>query len=136
MSCLNFSNAGIVDSALLGTPVWNSNSTLTSWIFQFQMPNKLDFYFLSLSNKYGLRGLAFVVDIGTCARNIFRQVYQIHIADMYHQAHGSFGLIGIGNVGNQVLTKPLVVSGLQNLANNAQDFKKSITGCAQILYLR
>ena len=64
-----------------------------------------------------------MVDIGTCARNIFRQVYQIHIADMYHQAHGSFGLIGIGNVGNQVLTKPLVVSGLQNLANNAQELR-------------
>ena len=40
---------------------------------------------------------------------------------MYHQAHVSFGLIGIGNVVNQVLTKPLVVSALQNLANNAQE---------------
>ena len=28
MSCLNFGNAGIVDSALFGTPVWNSNSTV------------------------------------------------------------------------------------------------------------
>ena len=32
-----------------------------------------------------------------------------------------FGMIHIGNVGNQVLPNPLVVSDLQNLPNNAQE---------------
>ena len=39
---------------------------------------------------------------------------------MHHQAHVYFGLIGIGNVGNQVLTKPLVISALQTSSKNAQ----------------
>ena len=40
---------------------------------------------------------------------------------MHHQAHVYFGLIGIANVGNQVLTNPLVISDLQNSSKNAQE---------------
>ena len=67
-------------------------------------------HFLSLSNKYGWVRLAFMVDTGTGAKNLFRQVDQIQIADMHHQAHGYFGLIGLGNVGNKVLPNPLILS--------------------------
>ena len=42
-----------------------------------------------------------MVDTGAGANKIFRQVYYIKIADMKHKAHGYFGLIGIGNVGNK-----------------------------------
>ena len=65
-----------------------------------------------------------MVDTGEGANNIFRQVYRIQITDMHHQVHGYFVLIVIGNLGNQVLTKPLVVSALQNLVKNAQEVKK------------
>ena len=61
-----------------------------------------------------------MVDTGAGSKNIFWEVDQIQIADIYHQAHGYFGLICIRNVVNKVLTNPLVVSALQNLANNAQ----------------
>ena len=40
---------------------------------------------------------------------------------MHHQAHGYFGLLGIGNIGNKVLSNPLVVSALQNFSNNLQE---------------
>ena len=59
-----------------------------------------------------------MVDTGACPNNVFRQVEKIQISDMHHQAHGYLGLLGIGNVGNQFLPKPLVVSSLQNLSNN------------------
>ena len=42
---------------------------------------------------------------------------------MHHQAHGYFGLLSIGNEVNTVLPNPLIVSALQNLANNPQDIK-------------
>ena len=40
---------------------------------------------------------------------------------MHHQEHGLFGLLGIVNVVNKILPNHLVVSALQNLANNAQE---------------
>ena len=40
---------------------------------------------------------------------------------MNHHAHGYFGSLGIGNAVNLVLLNILVVSALQNLANNAQE---------------
>ena len=61
-----------------------------------------------------------MVDTSTGNKHIFRQVENIHIADMHHQEHGYLGLIGIGNIGNQALPKPLVVSSLQNLASDTQ----------------
>ena len=39
---------------------------------------------------------------------------------MHHQAHVYFGPIVIGNVGNQVLTNPLVISDLRTSCKNAQ----------------
>ena len=75
--------------------------------------------FLSLTNKFGWVRLAFMVENGTVAKNIFSQVYQIKIVDMHHQAHGYFVLISIGIIGNSILPKPLVVSYLQNLASSA-----------------
>ena len=55
-----------------------------------------------------------MVETGLVTKNIFREVEKIKIADMHHQSHEYFGLVGIGNVVNQVLTNPLVVSALQN----------------------
>ena len=40
---------------------------------------------------------------------------------MHHQEHGLFGLLGIVNVVNKIIPNHLVVSALQNLANNAQE---------------
>ena len=51
---------------------------------------------------------------------------------MYHQSHGWFGLLGIGNFINQVLPNHLVVLALQNLARSAQEAKSSTEGCAKI----
>ena len=45
-------------------------------------------HFLSPSEKYFLGRLSFMVGTGTGAKNIFRQVDQIHIANIYHQVHG------------------------------------------------
>ena len=50
-----------------------------------------------------------MVDNGTSEENILWQVYKIQISDMLHQSHECSGLIGVGNVVNQVLTNPLVV---------------------------
>ena len=54
-----------------------------------------------------------MVETGGCPKNIFRQVEQIHISYIHYQAHGYFGLLGIGNVGNIVLKNSLVLSYLQ-----------------------
>ena len=62
-----------------------------------------------------------MVDTGADENNIFWYVDQIQIADIHHQAHGYFGLLVIGNVVNQFLTNPLVVSDLKNLANYGQE---------------
>ena len=51
--------------------------------------------FLSVANKYGWRSLFLMVDTSAGAKNIFWQVEQIHIADIRHQEHGYFGLMGI-----------------------------------------
>ena len=64
-----------------------------------------------------------MVDTGAGVNNIFRWVEKIHIADMHHQAHVYFGPIVIGNVGNQVLTNPLVISALLNLVTSSQESK-------------
>ena len=40
---------------------------------------------------------------------------------MHHQSHVYFGPIVIGNVGNQVLINPLVISALQTSCKNAQE---------------
>ena len=58
---------------------------------------------------------------GAVANNIFRQLDQIQIAYIHHQSHCYFGLIGIGNVGNNVLTKPLLAPSPINLATSAQE---------------
>ena len=77
-----------------------------------------------------------MVETGAGARYIFRQLDQIEIAYMHHQAHGYFGLLGIGNVVNEFLPNPLVVPPLQNLSINSQKITISTTECAQILQLR
>ena len=48
-------------------------------------------------------------------KKIFRVVKQIHISDIYHQAHVYFGLIGIVNASINPLPNPLTVSALTNL---------------------
>ena len=45
-------------------------------------------HFLSLGNKYCWGCLEFMVDTGAGANKSFRQVYQIHIADMHHKSNG------------------------------------------------
>ena len=57
-----------------------------------------------------------MLDTGAGAKKIFRKVEQIDIADIHHQAHGYFGLLVIGNVGNQVLPNPLVIPDLQKIS--------------------
>ena len=61
-----------------------------------------------------------MANTGAGDNNIFWQVENIHIADIHHQAHGYFGVPGNGNIGNQLLPKPFVLSALHNLANSAQ----------------
>ena len=69
-------------------------------------------HFISLVKKYRWGRLAFMVETGAGPNNIFSQVEKINILDIYNKAHGYFGLQGIGNVGNNVLPNPLVVSDL------------------------
>ena len=64
-----------------------------------------------------------MVKNGAVPKEIFLQVDQTHIADIYYQVNGYFGLIAIGNVGNNVLTNPLVISDLQILAGDPQQIK-------------
>ena len=64
-----------------------------------------------------------MVETGVGAKNIFRQVDQIQISDMQHQEHGYFGLLGIGNVGNNFPPTPLVVSAIKKLAISAQELQ-------------
>ena len=81
------------------------------------------YHFISLVNKYVWERLGLMVDNDADAKNIFWKVEQIQIVDMHHQPYGYFGLIGIGNVVNQIFKKPFVVSTLQNLDNDAQEVK-------------
>ena len=66
--------------------------------------------FFILANKYVWGSLAFMVGTAAGSKNIFRQVEQIHISDIHHQVHVYFGLLGIGNVGNNVLPNYLEVT--------------------------
>ena len=61
--------------------------------------------FLGLSKKIGWGHLALMVNTGTGSNNILRVVKHIMLEYIQNQAHGYFGLQGIGNV-NQVLPKP------------------------------
>ena len=61
-----------------------------------------------------------MVETGAGPKIVFRQVEQIQIVYIHYQAHGWFGFIGIGDVGNQVLPNPLQVSALLNLAHTPQ----------------
>ena len=89
-------------------------------------------HFISLANKYGWGRLLFMGGTGVGANNIFRQVYQIQISDIHHQAHGYFGQLGMVNLGNSYLPNPLVVSTLQKLAGSVQELQIPMIGCAQI----
>ena len=51
-----------------------------------------------LANKYGWRRLAFMVNTGTVAKNIFRVVEHILLGDIQNIVHGYFLLQVIGNV--------------------------------------
>ena len=87
------------------------------------------YHFLSIDNKYIWVHVTFMVDTGIGAKNVFRRLQQIHLVDTNHQANGYFGLLGFGNVGNQVLPNSLVVSTLQKLDKNlqkVQDFYDSV----------
>ena len=59
-----------------------------------------------------------MVETGAGPKIVFRRIEQIQIADIHYQAHGCFGFLGIGNVGNQVLPNPLQVSTLLKLSKN------------------
>ena len=63
-----------------------------------------------------------MVEIDAGTKNIFRQVDHIQLADIHHQAHGYFGLTGIGNFVN-VLPNSLLVSALLNLSTSAQELQ-------------
>ena len=63
-----------------------------------------------------------MVQTGADADNIFRQIYQIQLADIHRQAHRYFGLLGIVNLVN-TLSNTLIVQALLNLAISAQEVK-------------
>ena len=69
-------------------------------------------YLLRLATKYGSGSLSFMVYTGAVSDNIFQQAEQIQIADMHHQAHRYFGLLGIGNIEKKFLPNHLIVSDL------------------------
>ena len=79
------------------------------------------YYFLSLYKRYVLGRLVLLVDTGSGKNKIFWRVYHIQIAYMHHETHGYFRLIGIGNLGNQILPNPFGVLALQNLDNYPQE---------------
>ena len=56
------------------------------------------YHFLSLANKYVWERLSWMVGTATCVKNIFRVIEQIQLSKIKEQAHGHFGLLGIGNV--------------------------------------
>ena len=78
-------------------------------------------HFISLTKKYGWGSLECMAETGAGANNIFRRVEYILVLDMHHQAHGYFGLLVIGNVGNIVLPNTLVVSAVLNLDKTTQE---------------
>ena len=59
-----------------------------------------------------------MVKTGAGANNIFRQVEKIQLAYIPHQSHVYFGLLGLGNIGNNVLPNPLVVSDILKLSGS------------------
>ena len=64
-----------------------------------------------------------MVETGTGANNIFRQVEQIQLADIYHQTYEYFGQTFIVNVLN-VLPNPLVVPDIIILSTSEQEVQK------------
>ena len=89
-----------------------------------------------------------MVETGAGPKKRFRQVEQIHIVDTHYQARGYFGMLCIGNVGNNVLPNPLAVSYLQNISGGTHKVKhfydrvhsymivRSIEGSIKIYILR
>ena len=63
-----------------------------------------------------------MVDNGKGAENIFRNLEQIKISDIQHEASVYFGLQGVRNI-NQALPEPLEISSLQNLDKNTQEIQ-------------
>ena len=63
-----------------------------------------------------------MVDNGKGAENIFRNLDQIKISDIQHEAFVYFGLQGVRNI-NQALPEPLEISSLQNLDKNTQEIQ-------------
>ena len=61
-----------------------------------------------------------MVQTGAGANIIFRQAYNIQIADINHKAHEYFGLTGTINVVSS-LSNPLVVLDLLHLATRAKE---------------
>ena len=68
-----------------------------------------------LSNKYGWIRLAFMVNTGTGAYNIFRVVEHIIIENIQNIVHEYFLLQVVGNV-NTTLPNPFAVSYVTKLA--------------------
>ena len=72
-------------------------------------------HFLIIENNIGWLRLALMLETGSGTKKIFRQVDHIHIADIRYQYHGYFGLLGIGNVGDNSPLEPFVVSNIKKL---------------------
>ena len=72
-----------------------------------------------------------MVETGAGAKNTFRQVENIQLADRHHQSYGYFGLACIGYVVN-VLPNPFLVPDLINLATITQELNISMKGRAKI----
>ena len=74
-------------------------------------------HFLSLNKNCGWVYLAFRVGTVSGQNNIFRVIKKINLADIYQQARGYFGLMGIRNIDISPLTSLLEVSVLKSLAD-------------------
>ena len=62
-----------------------------------------------------------MVETGAGPKKLFKQLQQIRIVDKNNQDCVYSGLLGIGNVGNNVLPNPLVVSALKKVAGSVQE---------------
>ena len=71
-----------------------------------------------------------MVQTGAGTNNIFMMLNQAKIEDIHHHTHEYVGLLGIGNVGSNLLTNSLVALDLLNLSSSAQEVRNFYDFCA------
>ena len=91
-------------------------------------------YFLSLANTYDWGCPVLMLGTAAGPNTFFMVLEKIQLADIKHQSHEYFGLLGIGNVGNNPFPKPFLVSSpkTQSVAMQLW-YKITMIECAHIL---